>query len=78
VDYRLLVDLEVIAVLDPIPNKLRKRILAHFVRLRTTPDQYSDFQERDRTGWQIEITFSPATQFITGLISRIDTSRFWR
>jgi hypothetical protein len=39
-DYRLLIDLEVIAVL--VPKSLRSRLLDHFVRLRSTPNRYSD------------------------------------
>ncbi len=49
-EYRLVVDLEAIAVLDSVPKKLRTRLLNHFVKLRSTPDQYSDYHEHDRTG----------------------------
>ena len=36
--YRLLVDLEALAVLDVIPKRVRARLLDHFIRLRATPD----------------------------------------
>ena len=54
--YRLLVDLEAIAVLDSIPKRVRTRLLDHFVRLRSTPDRYSDSHERDRIGRRVEIS----------------------
>ena len=48
--YRLLVDLEALAVLDAIPKRVRARLVEHFIRLRATPDRYSDYHEHDRTG----------------------------
>jgi hypothetical protein len=54
--YRLLIDLEVIAALDSIPKSVRSRLLDHFVRLRSTPDRYSDYHEYDRVGRRIEIS----------------------
>lgn len=53
--YRLLVDLEVIAILDAIPKKERARLLDHFTRLRVEPDQHADHHERDSSGRRIEI-----------------------
>jgi hypothetical protein len=41
--YRVLVDLEAIAFLDTVPDGTRQRLLMHFGRLGSTPDQYSDF-----------------------------------
>jgi len=55
-EYRLLVDLEPIALLDSIPKKVRSRLLDHFVRLRSTPDRYSDSHEYDGIGRRIEIS----------------------
>ena len=55
-DYRLLVDLEAIAVLDSIPKRIRTRLLDHFDRLRATPDRYSDYHEHDHTGRRVEIS----------------------
>lgn len=54
--YRLLVDLEAIAVLDSLPKRSRSRLLEHFTRLRSSPDRYSDFSERDEIGRRIEIS----------------------
>lgn len=55
-DYRLLVDLEAIAVLDSIPKKNRIRLLNHFVKLRSAPDNYIDYHEHDRMGRRVEIS----------------------
>jgi hypothetical protein len=55
-DYRLLVDLEAISVLDTLPAKIRTRLLNHFVALRSAPDRHSDFYENDRGGRRIEIS----------------------
>ena len=55
-DYRLLVDLEAIAVLDSIPKRVRTRLLDHFVRLRSTPDRYSDSHEHDSSSRRVEIS----------------------
>ena len=55
-DYRLLVDLEAIALLDSLSNKFRTRLLDHFVRLRSAPEQFSDCYEHDSIGRQIEIS----------------------
>ncbi len=55
-DYRLLVDLEAIALLDSLSNKVRTRLLDHFVRLRSAPDRYSDGCEHDNIGRRIEIS----------------------
>lgn len=55
-DYRLLVDLEAIAVLDVLPAKTRALLLRHFVALRSAPDRHADFHGNDRSGRRIEIS----------------------
>lgn len=55
-EYRLLVDWGVIAILDSIPKRVRSRLLAHFIKLRSTPDQYADFHEYDAIGRRVEIS----------------------
>jgi hypothetical protein len=57
-DYRHLVDLDAIALLNAIPKRSRTRLLNHFAKLRSTPDRYSDYHEHDRTGRRIEISVS--------------------
>ncbi len=54
--YRLLVDLEAIAVLDALPKRIRKRLLDHFLRLREEPDRFSDCHEHDASGRRVEIS----------------------
>ena len=54
--YRLLIDLEALAMLDALPKRVRKRLLDHFVRLRATPDRFSDYQEQDEIGRRVEIS----------------------
>jgi hypothetical protein len=56
VKYRLLVDLEAVTVLHSIPTPARSRLLAHFVKLRSTPDQFADYHEHDAIGRRIEIS----------------------
>jgi hypothetical protein len=55
-DYRLLVDLDAIAVLDSMTKRRRTRLLNHFIQLRSTPDLCSDFHEYDHTGRRVEIS----------------------
>ena len=55
-DYRLLVDLDAIKVLDSIPKRSRTRLLNHFVNLRLNPDRFSDYHEYDKIGRRIEIS----------------------
>ena len=55
-EFRLLVDLEAIAVLDTLPKKIRTRLLNHFVALRSAPDRHSDFHENDKSGRRVEIS----------------------
>lgn len=78
-DYRLLADLDTIAVLDSIPKRIRTRLLNHFVKLRSTPDQYSDYHEHDRIGRRIESRSAslPVTRSTTGSIFPTDRLRLW-
>ena len=55
-EYRLLVDLDAITVINSLPKQTRVRLLHHFVKLRSSPDQYSDYPERDSIGRRIEIS----------------------
>jgi len=55
-DFRLLVDLDVVASLDSMPKKIRIRLIDHFSKLRQFPSNYSDYYERDSIGRRIEIS----------------------
>jgi hypothetical protein len=54
--YRLLVDVEVIEVLDVLPKKSRMRLMEHFRKIRSSPDDFSDYHERDISGRRVEIS----------------------
>ncbi len=53
--YRLLVDVEVIEILDALPKKSRTHLLNHFHKIRSSPENFSDYHERDHTGRRVEI-----------------------
>jgi Mg/Co/Ni transporter MgtE len=55
-NYRLLVDLEAIGVLDSMPKRVRARLLEHFDKLRSAPDQLADYHEHDSIGRRVEIS----------------------
>jgi hypothetical protein len=55
-EYRLLVDLDAVAVLDSMPKKIRARLLDYFSMLRQFPDAHSDYHETDGVGRRVEIS----------------------
>ena len=55
-EYRLLIDLEAIRVLDALPKALRSRVLEQFTKIRSFPSNYSDYHEADAIGRRIEIS----------------------
>ena len=55
-DYRLLIDLETIEILDGLPKKLRSRLLGHLQKIRSFPGNYSDYHEHDATGRRVDIS----------------------
>ena len=54
--YRLLVDVEIVEILAALPKKTRMRLLDHFHKLRSSPNDFSDYHERDNTGRRAEIS----------------------
>ncbi len=54
--YRLLVDLDAIAVLDSTPKFIRVRLLDHLEKLRVTPEYHCDYYEHDSVGRRVEIS----------------------
>jgi hypothetical protein len=54
-EYRLLVDLEAIQVLDGLPKRERSRLIDQFEKIRSFPGNYSDYHELDFVGRRIEI-----------------------
>jgi len=55
VEYRLLIDLEAVEVLDRLPKRVRHRILDQFHKIRSFPSDSSDYYERDTVGRRVEI-----------------------
>jgi hypothetical protein len=53
--YRLLVDLETIETLDALPKKTRVRLIDQLLKIRSSPEAFSDCHERDGTGRRVEI-----------------------
>jgi hypothetical protein len=54
-DYRLLVDLEAIALLNTLPKKTRDRLLLQFTRIRDFPSNFSECYAHDAAGRRVEI-----------------------
>jgi hypothetical protein len=54
--FRLLVDLEVIDFLQTIPPARRRRILNHFRKIQGFPGHYSDFIEQDGVGRRLDVS----------------------
>ncbi len=54
-EYRLLIDLEAIRILDDLPARVRSRILSQFECIRGFPSRYSDYTEHDIVGRRVEI-----------------------
>jgi hypothetical protein len=55
-EYRLLIDLEAISVLDRLSKSVRLRLLEQFTKIRSFPSNYSDYHEADAAGRRIEIS----------------------
>lgn len=55
-EYRLLIELEVIGVLDALPKPVRRRLFDHLVKIRSFPSNYSDYHGSDTVGRRIEIS----------------------
>jgi hypothetical protein len=54
--YRLLIDLEVTEFIQQLPKRVRDGLFAHFYRIRDFPSRYSDYQEKDAVGRQVQIS----------------------
>jgi len=53
VEFRLLIDLE---VLEALTKTTRQRLMGHFAEIRSFPSKYSDYHEQDAIGRRIEIS----------------------
>jgi mRNA-degrading endonuclease RelE of RelBE toxin-antitoxin system len=54
-EYRLLIDIEVIEILDRLPKRVRYQLLNQLHRIRSFPSNYSDYNEQDAVGRRVEI-----------------------
>ena len=54
-EYRLLVDLEVIGTLEGLSRAQRHRLIDLFAKIRSFPSNYSDYHERDAVGRRVEV-----------------------
>jgi len=54
-EYRLLIDLEVIEIMDGLPKRVRKRLLDQLLKIRSFPTNHSDYHEQDAVGRRVEI-----------------------
>ncbi len=55
-EYRLLIDLDVIGMIQQMPKRNRDRLIAHFRRIREFPSRYADYHEHDARGRRVEIS----------------------
>ena len=55
-EYRLLIDLEVVQTIQGLSKRRRDELLAHFQRIGEFPSRYADYHEQDATGRRVEIS----------------------
>ena len=55
-EYRLLIDLEVVEMVERLPKRMRENLLTHLQRLRDFPSRYADYHEHDAIGRRVEIS----------------------
>jgi hypothetical protein len=55
-EYRLLIDLDVLEILDGLRKPTRRRLLAHFQKIRSFPGNYVDYYEHDAVGRRVQIS----------------------
>ena len=55
-EFRLLIDLKAVEVLNALTKTTCKRLMGHFAEIRSFPSKYSDYHEQDAIGRRIEIS----------------------
>ena len=55
-EYRLLIDLEVVEMIQRLPKRSRDDLLSHLQRIRSFPSSFSDCHEDDAVGRRVEIS----------------------
>ena len=54
-NYRLLVDIEAVAVIQSLPKAKRLQLLLRLEAIRDYPDRFVDYDERDSLGRRVAI-----------------------
>ena len=54
-DYRLLVDFEVLYFMETLKKSEQKKLRNRFIEIQSFPGQYSDFKEEDSNGRLVDI-----------------------
>ena len=54
-NYRLLIDYEVIEFIETLPRKDQRLLRDRFVAIQDSPRQFSDYTEADNTGRPVDI-----------------------
>ena len=54
-NYRLLIDYEVIEFLETLSRREQRHLRNRFVAIRDSPQQFSDYTEPDHTGRRVDI-----------------------
>lgn len=54
-EYRLLIDVEAVEVLEGLPKRVRNHLLDQLYKIRDFPSNYSDYHEPDAIGRRVEI-----------------------
>jgi hypothetical protein len=67
-DYRLLIDLEVVEIIQRLPRRMRDDLLTQFHRIRDFPSRYADYHEQDAVGRRVEISIYGRFEQATGLL----------
>ncbi|MCI0747689.1 MAG: hypothetical protein L0Y58_19970 [Verrucomicrobia subdivision 3 bacterium] len=55
-EYRLLIDLEVVGQLQGLSRRVRDNLLAHFEQIRAFPTNHAAYHEYDAVGRRVEIS----------------------
>lgn len=56
IEYRLLIDIEVIEYLHTLPSSVRRRLFRHFQAIKEFPSAHSDFRETDASGRNLDVS----------------------
>jgi hypothetical protein len=54
--FRLLVDMDVLDILSKYPASRRRRLIAHFRKIQSFPGNYSEFVDPDDEGRLVDIS----------------------